>query len=547
MIEMITHVKRIMLVSITILLFLSNLNAAAQGTTDCSPTETSGKGFTVFISDLHMGIGKYPNSEKWNEMEDFRWEKEFGLFLDEINRIGNGKTDLVINGDLFELWQFVEDNCNYGNPNLGCTEKDALKRIQNVLKSHESEFQLLRKFVEGPGQNRLHIVPGNHDAALLYGAVAKEVLKSINATPGKVCILPKGYWRSTDGLVYAEHGHQIEGDTNSYKNKWPKPFTQYKGKTYLIRTLGERFVQKYYNPFENKYPIIDNLSEEKMGLKYGFAAEGWLVASTKDLPTFANFAILQISADQFASGLLGPGETGMPNYDVKIIKKNWDEKFISDLLPIMETLLPEDSIDRIVLKKIAEKNLSIKPSNLSDDQIIIYCKVRSDLIARLEEQKQTISISECPVKTGTLSLYYMTKQNDEVLKTHIMKSYKALPSEGNIKPPEFKVFIYSHTHKAHDDDKYTIELSSGSWAPKVFNSGAWIRVIDKDQLEELRGEKNIKKDKYILTDIALEELPSCYSFVMIEPYENEPNAKLRYWASGSNNSWKISTKCKADN
>ncbi len=536
-----TCIEKSLSVSIIGLLFLINSYAIAQENLSCSPTESSVKRFAVFISDLHMGVGKDPKTKNWNKMEDFRWEQEFGLFLKEIDRRGDGNTDLVINGDLLELWQFVKDNCDYGDADLGCTEMDALNRVRDVLRSHGPEMQILRDFASS-GQNRVYIVPGNHDAALLYDAVSKEILQKINAASGRVCILSDGYWRSSDGLIFAEHGHQVEGDLNSYKEKWPKPFKEKKGKKYLIRTWGERFVQKYYNPYEIEYPIIDNLSEEKLGIKYAVAARGGYLLATPDIAKLAKFVFFQVSRDQFKESILKPGEEiGAENWNLEEIRNTWDERIILDLLPIVEKLLPEDDIDRVVLRKATEeRTLNFKPSDFSDEEIITLCNLRADLIKRMKSNEQTVSIPECPTKTETLGIIVKVfKRDDEVLKTYLQNRYDELPPIGG-KNPTFKVFVYGHTHKAHDGDKYKIELP-GYWVPKVFNSGAWIRVIDQEQLKKLKLKKN-----EVLPKLNPEDLPPRYSFVMIEPYKDEPNPKLCYWSQDSNKAWKISDTCEAD-
>ena len=52
---------------------------------------------------------------------------------------------------------------------------------------------------------------------------------------------------------------------------WPTPFVEQGGVTYLRRPRGEEFVQDFYNQFEAKYPIIDNLADEVSGVRYGLA------------------------------------------------------------------------------------------------------------------------------------------------------------------------------------------------------------------------------------------------------------------------------------
>jgi hypothetical protein len=534
---------------ISFIFLLVSSPARGQQNYSCSPTESSAKRLTVFISDLHMGVGKDPNTKEWNPMEDFRWGKEFGLFLDEIHSLGGGKTDLVINGDLFELWQFVKDDCDYDDPDLGCTEKDALKRLQAVLEAHGSEMEMLRKFADrSPGENRVYIVPGNHDAALLYDAVAQEVIKKINAAPGKVCILSNGYWRSSDGLIYADHGHQIEDDEpNSYREKWPKPFIMIGGNTHLIRVWGERFVQKYYNEIEKEYPIVDNLSEFKLGFKYGVAARGFLLPA--DIVKLSKFVFLQVSQDQFIASIRGlylkPDEKdGNAKWDIEKIRECNDERFVSDLSAVVERLPLKNSINRIALERAVSKvKQGIRPSDLSDDEIIDLCNLRAALLDYMTNEKQEVSIKNCPTTDpGTLGIQKLLWGEDVIFKKHLQeylsKRREELPSIGGSKPM-FKVFIYGHTHDAHDESKYRGMEIPGYWPPKVFNTGTWLRVIDEEKLKKLMCDMQLQ-DSEVLPKIPVEQLPANYSFVMIKPYEKKPIAELKYWVLDSNGSWKIS-------
>jgi UDP-2,3-diacylglucosamine pyrophosphatase LpxH len=497
-----------------------------------------------------MGVGRSPGATNWNPMEDFRWAPEFDLFLKEINRKGAGKTDLVIVGDLLELWQFVEDNCDYGDANWGCTAEDALVRVKAVLKSHASELRTLKEFADSPGDNRVYIIPGNHDAALLYDIVASELINAINASPGKVCIFANGYWRSPDGLVYAEHGHQIEdGDPNSYGDTWPRPFIENHNKTYLIRTWGERFVQKYYNELETQYPIIDNLSKEQLGIKYGVAARGLLLP--KDIAKLTKFVFFEVSEDQFIASLYGlylkRGETAVArDWDVEAIRGTAGEKLVSDLVPVLEKLPLESAVNKIALDKIAEKGkLGFSSTDLTDEQINALCDMRAALIENMKGNKQEIPIKNCPtVEHRTLKIQEFLMGKDPVIKAHLQKylqrRYDKL-SSGNRNYPKFKVFIYGHTHQAHDGRKYQLALE-GNWFPKVFNCGAWIRTVDRKQLQKLMRDKNLDA-RAVLPEVQPEYLPPCYSFVMIAPYAIDPIAELKRWSLDANQNWRIVDDC----
>src|SRR4029450_13184459 len=73
-------------------------------------SETSTSRLIVIASDLHLGGGKSATGE-WLPTEGFRWHEDFAAFLRAIDEAGKGMTDLVLNGDTFELWQSTTDDC----------------------------------------------------------------------------------------------------------------------------------------------------------------------------------------------------------------------------------------------------------------------------------------------------------------------------------------------------------------------------------------------------------------------------------------------------
>lgn len=58
----------------------------------------------VFASDLHFGVGQ-DASGKFDPTEDFRWPQALAGFLNYLSERGQQKVDLVILGDMLELWQ----------------------------------------------------------------------------------------------------------------------------------------------------------------------------------------------------------------------------------------------------------------------------------------------------------------------------------------------------------------------------------------------------------------------------------------------------------
>ena len=116
----------------------------------------------VVLSDLHMGEGRDATGV-WSPFEDFRWSDEFELFLAALDAETEVATNLVLNGDTFELVQAEGNDCSYREQVLGCSEADALSRLTRVLDAHRGDVAALGAFARS-GDNRLVLVPGDHDA-----------------------------------------------------------------------------------------------------------------------------------------------------------------------------------------------------------------------------------------------------------------------------------------------------------------------------------------------------------------------------------------------
>ena len=95
----------------------------------------SGRRLVAVVADLHLGLGR-DGAGAWRSDEDFRWADEFGRFLDALDAEGGGATDLVLNGDTFDLTRPADAGCVHDDPGLGCTEPEALARLDRVLTAH---------------------------------------------------------------------------------------------------------------------------------------------------------------------------------------------------------------------------------------------------------------------------------------------------------------------------------------------------------------------------------------------------------------------------
>ncbi|MHB8273121.1 metallophosphoesterase, partial [Bradyrhizobium sp.] len=261
----------------------------------------------IVISDLHMGFGERSPGE-WNPLEDFRWAKEFLLFLDEMQRYGHGHVTLVLAGDSFELWQSDKADCLDAKPTLGCSEAEAVARIKRILESHRTEMRALGEFAIA-GDNKVVFIPGNHDAALLFQGVWDEVQRAAGIedpvkAAARLVFEKKGYWASPGSRIVVDHGHQFDA-ANAFEH-WPTPFApDATGTVRLISPFGEQLVRQFFDPIETRHAVVDNISGPD-ALFYGVLADG-IVGSARVFAQFTRLVALGTSLRQVTNFLNDTG------------------------------------------------------------------------------------------------------------------------------------------------------------------------------------------------------------------------------------------------
>lgn len=457
----------------------------------------SGPRTTIIISDTHFGVGRTADNT-WHPTEDFRWSVEFGQFLSRIGERGKGRTDLVLNGDTFELWQPLVDRCSVGrDKDQSCTEAEAIERIEVVLKEHPKELDDLRTFANA-GENRLYIVPGNHDAALLFPGVALKAIERIGARLGRACVMEEGYWLSGDRSIYAEHGHQIGEDVNGYGEQWPRPFSGTNPR-YLIRTWGEALVRDYYHEWEKKYPALDNIDSEAASARYGMAAEG-LAGTALASAKFVRFLLLNESWPQFTGAL---GATGEAGWNLCEVRKQGSGFLTSALLAGGG------------LEKLEGVSVGLDIEELSDRDLRALCDrlALEDGVRHESLGAAATPIALCPRSTLSAAGQAFFGSRDKVFSRHLTKVRDDLVKADRLeaKAP-FEVFIYSHTHRA----ERAFRPVKGDWSPAVLNTGAWQRLISEVAMEAKRKADTLSSAD-VLKTYSVGSLAPCYTFVAVEP------------------------------
>ena len=519
----------------------------------------------VLVSDLHMGEGR-DASGAWHPYEDFRWPAELAAFLKTIDADGKSSVDLVLNGDTFELLQSSRVGCGSA-PDLGCSEGEAMARVQRVLAAHDAEIKALGQFARS-GSNRVIFVPGDHDAALVFPVIGRRVVSALAAPAGRVEVAAQGYWLSSDGKVYAEHGHQIGFSAHKFEH-WPQVIMRRDGRDRLARPWGERTIQDIYNRLEERYPIIDNVAFAGMGVKYALAAEN-AGGSTATLPPPAlppqraeerasgtpallRYLLLLTSWQQFRMEL-DDGEVQPPTWEIAQVRAQG--------APFLVSALPDDDpFKPLAARALADGQLARSMEEMSDDEITAICDYRAALRRSRRRFEHLVTqftprgpvIAECPRAPDTRGAIfdYFWRSRDLMYTRHIETVTRQLPART---PP--LVFVHGHTHlpdRAQDNAnmisggllKIPMEGFSpvrGALTPNVVNGGAWQRTITPVQLERLKAERALS-DRDLLRSLSPEDLPACYSFVHIRPYTDAPAPHVRYWQQSPRGEWTLGAAC----
>lgn len=502
-----------------------------------------------FMSDLHMGVGKNM-PEKYANQEDFRWHDDLSAWLNEADRSTSSSAELVLLGDIFELWQSSLQVCKGdgatfecettdcrpedNGKGFGCTEEQALARVQHAIRQHQKTLDALSAFAQ-KGQNRLVLVPGNHDAALLLPKVRVAVLNAFK-DPGenRVSISKTGYWLSNDKKIYADHGHMYDR-VNKFEG-WPQPYETRPSGLVMQQPWGEDMVQHFYNQYEELLPAIDNVSDEIAGAQLGVSVLG-ASAGRVAAQRFIKFLIIDTTllqklaflgehdADDDDLTLGGTAEEGV-KWDFAAIRKGDAGKFLVESMPVDH------------LRDVAQDaDMKIAWADITDDDIATACEQRKVLIEYYQkaEPEHAGKFATCVV-TGNDTLGYVA---DKILARDSRNRRKFLAATGKTVGSQFDVYVYGHTHTAVAP--FTQKIAS-LWDVSVVNDGAFQRTISPQQLEALAGDKS--KMGQMFANLTPEGMRPCYSYVRIDPYaaNSKPMAELKWW-SFSKGKWSERSDC----
>ena len=524
--------------------------AALAVTVRGSQPESGSARLIAVIADLHMGAGRDEAGE-WRATEDFRRADELALFLEALDAEGGGATDLILNGDTFELSRTPGSDCAYDDPALGCTEPEALARIESVLAAHADAVDALAAFA-GSGANRVVLVPGEHDTAMLFPSVARRVVQALGAPGTRAAVAAAGSWTSADGQIHVEHGHQIGARADRF-DAWPVPFIDRAGSRHLARPPRARAVDAFFDEHEARYPVIDNFADEAAGLTHGLAAEGTTDRGAL-APALLRYVLFRMPWQQFRVDL-DAGDVQPPAWDLAAVRAQGPSFLI-------ESLPDDDRFKPLAQRAHAAGRLGALMNDLTDGEIIALCDYRAAVRRarrRFERPLTQIDpqgppVRECPrlpdSRGGLFDYFWRTR--DLTYGGRLEAVQAARPSGGW----PIAVFVHSHTHLV-DWRQSVLELTRlgrtvivdgfspvrNALTPVVINGGPWQRTITPVQFDRLREAHGLS-DAELLRALQPEHLAPCYSFVRIDPYDETPALPAtRYWRQAVSGDWEIVGAC----
>ena len=109
------------------------------------------------------------------------------------------------------------------------------------------------------------------------------------------------------------------------------------------------------------------------------------------------------------------------------------------------------------------------------------------------------------------------------LSTDVIKKPNVYPS----------TYVFGHTHRAVNRTQLSLgDMKSGPVDIEYINTGAFQRIVSKEQLEKLLVAPAGGQARS-LSSLTPNDLPACYTFVAVEPYSVAPKANLMSWVEGS--------------
>jgi len=463
----------------------------------------------IVISDIHIGAGP---------LDDCDGELQSCLvrFLEQLCS-RETPVELVINGDFLDFAQAapwkgreLESESPLGIP-LCFTEEQSRTKLESIVTEHIAVFKVLGELLRCIPENKLVILPGNHDADFFWPKVRdlfteKVCGQSIQAREGLHFHLEQTYGPVDVPGVWIEHGNQhdpinsfyvdeydsISGANTGKQLYWsrgrPPIFVDRNGFQRLYECTGTRFLIKFLNQLDADYPFVDNVKPfSKFLTTFGVSA----LASGYG-PIKASLAVF-----------------GMVRYLLKTVVTNTGDLLginseqSGQVASIVAQLLAglSSSEKKAFVERLRERGFKVdRPIDMYfdnaglTDQLLTYLSENLDLVADLPQPID--SYLSASGDEGYLSL----AKGFNIDETRELMNAADKVTANN----KTDVAIMGHTHEPVNDRLKT----------RYFNTGSWTRYYDFKE-KKLEHWSILRNDSYKL-------FPFQLNFVEITPGRERP-------------------------
>lgn len=215
----------------------------------------------MVISDLHIASGPLDDC-------DGELENHFESFVESLC-LGDTDVELVLNGDFLDFVQAepwsgsdLESVSDDGIP-LCFTEEQSIAKLDSIHSAHAAVFTALRAFLQARPDNRITVLPGNHDADFYWEGVRRRFAQIVG--PANV-FLDEVYRPHSCPSIWIEHGHQFDPvncfqweNKSIWRSDMPPIFKDRTGNPRLYECVGTRLMIRFLNQLDQEYPFVDNV------------------------------------------------------------------------------------------------------------------------------------------------------------------------------------------------------------------------------------------------------------------------------------------------
>ncbi|HVR58100.1 MAG TPA: hypothetical protein VMT72_14890 [Pseudolabrys sp.] len=404
------------------------------------------------ISDLHISVG---------DLDDFDPELE-GHLVDFLSSLCDRlePVELILNGDFLDFVQAPPwsgndlESATSADIPLCFTEEQSVLKLSAIQAAHGRTFDALRKFLSANENNILVILPGNHDPDFFWLVIQDRFKAAVQPTSGSDRVhfcLDRSYRPAGCPWLWIEHGHQLDpvnsffvGDEEFWSEQRPPILTDAFGKTRLLECTGSRFLIRYLNGIDARYPYVDNVKPFSRFIKiFGVAAltpgRGPLdaaIAVTKMLGYLAGTAITR-PVDLL--GLEDENGDTVPHALTTWIMEASD----AERQQLGEALRQRGFTLRVPLEALLDRNDELA-------RLVDFLADNSDLVEKLGEKNAAL-LGE---QEGTLTL----KRGFTANETEDLYRGARRVASG-----EITTVVMGHTHEAMERTNSFTYFNTGSW------------------------------------------------------------------------------------